>query len=112
MIEIRDWTAVISLLLTAGTFVYAWLTRSGKEAGERVSALETRHGNKIEVLEDKIARLEGELRVMPDRESVHRMELEMVAMRGSIETLTERLKPLSAISDRLQDFLIQQAKGH
>lgn len=113
-----QWIAAINGLISVGTFLFVWLTRSGKEANEKVAALDVRltaaikeRDAKIDVVEDRISRVEGELKGVPDRDSVHKMQLELVAVRGSIEVLTERLKPLAAISDRLQQFLIEHPKG-
>lgn len=116
--ELKDWLSVFSTALAIGAIVYTWLTRSGKEAGEKVTKLETKleaaiadRDRKIDDVEDRISRVEGELKGVPDRESVHRMQLEMERMRGTIEVLNERLIPLAAISGRLQEFLLEQAKG-
>lgn len=116
--ELKDWLSVFSTALAIGAIVYTWLTRSGKEAGEKVTKLETKLDNaiadrdrKIDAAEDRISRIEGELKGVPDRDSVHKMQLEMVAMRGSVDVLNERLIPLAAISGRLQEFLLEQAKG-
>ena len=116
---LQSYLALASLLISVGGTIYAWLTRSGREAVERVSTLEGRidlavkeRDRKIDALEDRVSRIEGELKGVPDRESVHRMQLEMERMRGTIEVLNERLIPLAAISGRLQEFLLEQAKGH
>jgi hypothetical protein len=115
--ELKDWLSVLSSFLAVGAIFYAWLTRSGKEASEKAVKLEARldvaiteRDRKIDALEDRISRVEGELKGVPDRESVHKMQLEMVAMRGSVDVLNERLVPLAAISVRLQEFLLQESK--
>ncbi|HUN10650.1 MAG TPA: hypothetical protein PLE50_00045 [Rhabdaerophilum sp.] len=115
--ELKDWLSVLSTALAIGAIVYSWLTRTGKEAGEKVVKLEGKldaavaeRDRKIDLVEDRIARVEGELKGVPDRESVHKMQLEMERMRGTIEVLNERLVPLAAISGRLQEFLLEQSK--
>lgn len=115
--EVKDWLGVANTVLVLGAIVYAWLTRSGKEAVEKVVALDERlaeaireRDRKIDLVEDRIARVEGELKGVPDRESVHRMQIEMERMRGTIEVLNERLVPLAAISGRLQEFLLEQSR--
>lgn len=102
-----QWITAINGLISVGTFLFVWLTRSGKEANEKVAALAT----KVDAVEDRIARVEGELSGVPDRESVHKMQLELERMRGTIDVLNERLVPLAAISGRLQEFLLEQAKA-
>jgi hypothetical protein len=113
-----QWLAAINGLISVGTFLFVWLTRSGKEANEKVAALDARlsaaikdRDGKIDAVEDRIARVEGELSGVPDRESVHKMQLELERMRGTIDVLNERLVPLAAISGRLQEFLLEQAKA-
>lgn len=102
-----QWITAINGLISVGTFLFVWLTRSGKEANEKVASLAT----KVDAVEDRIARVEGELSGVPDRESVHQMQLELERMRGTIDVLSERLVPLAAISGRLQEFLLDQAKA-
>ena len=116
--DLKDWLSVLATALAIGSIVYSWLTRSGKEASEKVVKLETKletaiadRDRKIDLVEDRIARVEGELKGVPDRESVHRMQLEMERMRGTIEVLNERLVPVAAISVRLQEFLLEQSKA-
>jgi hypothetical protein len=116
--EIRDWLSVAAMLLSIGAVVYTWLTRDAREAGAAVAKLDSKvneaikeRDRKIDLAEDRISRIEGELKGVPDRDSVHKMQLEMVAMRGSVDVLNERLIPLAAISGRLQEFLLEQAKG-
>jgi septal ring factor EnvC (AmiA/AmiB activator) len=65
---------------------------------------------KVDKAEDRIAKLENEFRHLPDRDSVHRIELSLSAVKGELKALGEQLKPVAAISDRLQEFLLEQAK--
>lgn len=115
--DVKDWLVVANTGLALGAVIYAFLTRQGKEAGEKAAKLEAKletaikeRNEKIDDLEDRIARVEGELKGVPDRESVHKMQLELERMRGTIDVLNERLVPLAAISGRLQEFLLEQTK--
>ncbi|MGL5447455.1 MAG: hypothetical protein ACRDBL_09115 [Rhabdaerophilum sp.] len=112
-----QWISAVNGLITIGTLVFVWLTRSGKEANEKVAALDVRltaaikdRDAKIDLVEDRISRVEGELKGVPDRDSVHKMQIEMVAMRGSIDVLAERLKPVLAITNRMQEAMIEERK--
>lgn len=97
--DFKDWLSVFSIAVSLGTIVYAWLTRTGREAHD-----------KVEKLEDRVSRLEGEFNHLPDRDSVHRMELSLSELRGELKAMSERLTPVSAIADRLQEFLLEAAK--
>jgi predicted nucleic acid-binding Zn-ribbon protein len=104
--ELKDWLSVIATAVSLAALLYTFVTRSGKEANEKVAAL----SEKVETVEDRIARVEGELKGVPDRDSVHKMQIEMVAMRGSIDVLAERLKPVLAITNRMQEAMIEERK--
>lgn len=121
--DLKEWLGILALAVSVGGTLYAWLTRSGKEAGEHVAKLELQIKNdlkdrdlalkdrddKINSLEDRVSRLEGEINHLPDRDTVHRMELSLSEMRGDLKAMTERLVPVASISDRLQEFLLGQA---
>ncbi len=126
MPELRDIIAVVNLAIALGTIAYARLTRASKEAVELVEKTERHVAElekataadlavrdiKIDKLEDRTSRIEGELRHLPDKGQVHRMELSLTEMRGDMKALTERIVSLAGISERLQQFLLDQAKEH
>jgi len=97
--DLKDWLSVIAAVVSLGTLIYAWMTRTGREAHD-----------KVEKLEDRVARLEGEFNHMPDRDSVHRMELSLSELRGELKAMAERLTPVASIADRLQEFLLEAAR--
>jgi ABC-type phosphate transport system auxiliary subunit len=78
----------------------------GKADAAHVQVIETR----VAELEDRATRIESELEHLPDKDVSHRMELAIQQMKGEIAVLSERLKPVSAIGERLQEFLLEQAK--
>lgn len=61
-------------------------------------------------VERRVLSLEGELRHLPDREQSHRMELSLEKLNGRIEILATQLEPVSAIADRWQELILEQAK--
>lgn len=65
---------------------------------------------KIDKVEDRVASLENEFRHLPDRNSVHSINVSLEQMKGELKALGEQLKPVAKISDRLQEFLLEQAK--
>tara|TARA_R110002020_G_scaffold185003_1_gene382460 strand:+ start:5924 stop:6307 length:384 start_codon:yes stop_codon:yes gene_type:complete len=60
---------------------------------------------------DRLTVIEGEMRHLPDAQSAKRTEVALENMRGQIEVMSERLKPVSAISERLQEFLLEEAQN-
>jgi hypothetical protein len=65
--------------------------------------------DKVDALAARIMSIEGDMRHLPDREVTHRLEVAMAKLDGRIETLDERLKPVAAIGERMQELLIDNA---
>ncbi|MGE6741733.1 DUF2730 family protein [Allorhizobium pseudoryzae] len=57
----------------------------------------------------RVQTIENEMKHLPDRDSQHRMELQLSDMNGKFTALEERLKPIAAVSIRLQEFMLEQA---
>lgn len=58
----------------------------------------------------RVAALEREIGHLPDSQTAHRLELAIADLRSEVAVMTERLKPVAAIGDRLQEFLLEQAR--
>ncbi|MGO4735966.1 DUF2730 family protein [Bosea sp. 2KB_26] len=75
--------------------------------GERDGRLKTQ-GEKIEALEDRVFRIESEIKHLPDKDTAHRMEMAISRLEGRLETMDERLKPVASMATRMQDFMMDQ----
>lgn len=64
---------------------------------------------RVEKVEVRITRVEDSVEHLPDRDATHRLELSLAEVRGEIKALTERLGPVTAVSNRLQEYLLEQA---
>jgi chromosome segregation ATPase len=58
----------------------------------------------------RIQALESEMKYLPDRESQHRLELQLATLNARFATLEEKLKPIAATGERLHELLMEQAK--
>lgn len=100
------WVIALSQLLTFGLTLWNLFAAGGQKNARRLeehaTALNT-HNNRISALE--LAHLQ-----MPSRKNFHDLEVTMTELKGSIAVLNERLRPLEAITDRMQDLLIEQGK--
>ncbi|WP_131854397.1 DUF2730 family protein [Bosea sp. BK604] len=97
----------VAVIMLASKFV----TRADHE--HAVSTLDAKFTlaiDKIDKAEDRIAKLEGEFRHLPDRDSVHSINVSLEQMKGELKALGAQLQPVAKISDRLQEFLLEQAK--
>lgn len=94
--------AVIALLGHAKSFFGS----GSKENAEAIKTLK----RAVEDHERRVQSIEDEMKHLPDRDTAHRLELSMTTLNGRLDTLDERLKPIDAISQRLQEFLLERAK--
>jgi uncharacterized coiled-coil protein SlyX len=95
------WLTAINSLIALGSFIYAWLTARAKGNSEKLSAVE-----KIVVEhERRIQAIEGELRHLPDKDSVVELKISMAKVEGAISALTERLGTFGTTVTRIEDYL-------
>jgi len=94
--------AIIALLGHAK----GYFSSGEKTLTTRVEKAET----KLVEYDRRIQSIEGEIKHLPDRETTHRMELAMSEINGKLNVMAERLKPIEAIGERLQETLMEQAR--
>ncbi len=128
--DVTGWASFVAIVLSMGSLVWGWLTSGGAKAlvearsiRDDLRAIESRLArlenelahvpkrDEVRALEGRTVRLENELLHLPDREQTHRLELSIAELKGHIGGLDERLKPVAAISDRLQEFLLNQVSS-
>lgn len=119
-----DLTAVAALVaLALGCLNLIAAVRTLLSAGEkmldaRLAKVET----KLVDHDRRIQAIESDMKHLPDRETTHRIEMTMAQIMGRLdaqdatlagrfEAMDERLKPIQAIGERLQDALIEQARN-
>lgn len=118
--NVAQWIALAISLITV-----AWgaITVRTKAAADKVDLLEKAMADKastgrMAAAEDRLARmdsrltaLENELRHLPSRDQTHKLEIAIAQMSGQLNVMSERLSPVAAISERLQEYLLEEAKG-
>ena len=100
------WVIALSQLLTFGLTVWNLLA-SGSRANART--LE-HHGETLRGLENRLSAVELSMREIPTRRDFHELDKQMTSLEGAMQVLTERLKPIEAISERLQEVLLEQGR--
>jgi len=106
MEEIKSWLAVAASLLALGTAAWNWISSPAR-------AVEAKVGRLTEVVADqdrRLAHVEETIEHLPDRESLHSMQVSITELKGEIQVLAERLKPVAAIADRLQEHVLAEAR--
>jgi hypothetical protein len=73
--------------------------KTAAEAGEkRLAAIETR-----------LSVVEGDMRHLPDKEATHRLEIGLAQLAGQLAAMDERLKPVSTVVSRMQEFMLEKS---
>lgn len=78
-----------------------------KESSTRIGVV----AGKVELVEDRVAAVEGELRHLPDKDVTHRIELALSDMKAEMRGLSEGVKPLKGMVERVHEALVEKAVG-
>lgn len=63
---------------------------------------------KIDLVEDRITRVETDMKHLPDKDVAHKLELGLSDLNGRMATLTAQLAPVTAMANRIQDAMIEK----
>ena len=96
----------LSPTIAGAAFLYTVAANRGKAANDRVAKLET----EVAALRQQVLEVSGNMRHLPDKDMSHSMALSLSELKGQLQVLAERLQPVAAISERLQEFLLEQAR--
>lgn len=98
--ELGNLAQWVALAVSIATVVFQTVSLRTKASAEKLGDLERR-----------LTGLEGEVRHLPSRDSTHKMEIQLEKMNGQLLIMAERLAPMAATSERLQEFLLDEAKA-
>ncbi len=112
------WASGVSTLLALATTIWNLLTSGSRSnakvidaQAKRIDEIKSDVERRTNALEHDVERLKTRIEQSPDQASMHRLELIMSDMRGQLEVLTERLGPIKATADRLQEWSLAVEKG-
>ena len=100
---------------------YTVLSNRSKVASERVAKIEQKVAEKadavqvsvaiakLDMIEDRVTHVEAGMKHLPDNQVTLRLERSIAEMRTEVSVLAERMKPISAISVRLQEAILERA---
>lgn len=107
---LMPWLLAANTIISLATAVYAGLTSGAKQTATDLADYQKENDLRVVDALRRLQALEADMRHLPDRDHAHRLELALAELAGRMATLDERLKPVAAISERLQAFLLEQAK--
>lgn len=105
--EWGNFAQVVSAMVAALALAVAIIGPRSRASADAHRAL----ADKVGGLETDIAEIRRDIDHLPDAAATHRQELMIQEIKGKMDVLSERLKPVQDISSRLQEFLLEQAKG-
>jgi len=91
--------SLLAVMLSLYTLVTA---RNKKDVADLV---EGRASHEI-----RLTTLEGEVRHLPDKNAVHELQLAIEQVKGQLGIIVERVGPIKAIAERLQESMLEHGK--
>lgn len=110
-IEADTLMKALTLLLAAGSLFYTWVMSQGKAHEPKMRELAEKldeAATKLGAAEGRIAKLEGEMKHMPDQSAVHKLELAVNDVKAQMATSNEIVKRVERTMERVEAFLDEQ----
>ena len=98
--DIQPWLAVAALLISIGTSVTIFLTSGAKKTASTVAEHETR-----------IQHIENELPHLPNKDGIHKQQLDISEMKGEIGIIKKSIEATERTTRRVEDFLITRGNA-
>lgn len=99
----------LGLVISVGGSLYAWVMSQGRAAEhdiEKLRSENTKLADALAVAVGRIAKVEGEMTHLPDKDTVHRIELGMSDMKAQINAQAEVVKAVKSTMERVESFLL------
>lgn len=101
--ETWQMVGAIAGLCAFGLSLYTLLTARNREDVAELMTAKVDHGNRL-------AKLETTVEHMPGTEAVHELQLSISDMKGQLAVIVERVGPIKAIAERLQENYLEHGK--
>lgn len=113
---IKDFLVPAGAGLAALLSIWNFFQSPSKKNADEITSLGSNLRSELKEVDDKVdsvggrvSTLETIMRSMPDKDSMHRLEIGLEQMNGELKALNERLKPIDNLSRRLQDVLLERS---
>jgi len=100
---LRAWVPLLLSMVSLGGALWSLLQSPAKKNADALA----KTNDKVEAMDRRVSTIESEMRHLPDRDATHRLEISIAELNGRLSTLDERLKPVAAISERMQELLLR-----
>jgi hypothetical protein len=96
--------SALALFLSFGTAIWTIFSGPSRKNSTRLDD----HTGRMDRHEARLQSLEQEVRSMPSKDDMHKVQLSLRDMAGQLALLNERLAPVKAISERMQELMLDQ----
>lgn len=100
------WALVLLTFTNLGATLWNILSGPSKRNAAELKA----HADALSLLDRRVSSLEDAGKDAPKQKDFHDLELKMSEMMGTMGLLTERLKPLEKVTERLQEWAMEQKR--
>ena len=104
---IVPWLSAFALIISLGTTVSTFLTSGAKQNAKKIADLD----ESSKALESRVQELETEMRHMPDKDAVHRLELTLKDMQTEIIKIYTSAEQSARTTARVETYLLEQNKS-
>lgn len=119
----HEWLPYASVAIALAALLLTWLNNARSVPASKLAELKVAHAQevtgqfarheqlamRIDHVEDRMTKCEGQVLHLPDKDVTHRLELGLADMRSEIRVLGEQMKPVAAIAARIQEGMLEKA---
>ncbi len=108
-IDIDSLIKGLTLAFAIGSTFYTWSQAKNKAGAEALKDLDAKVGlvrGELAAMTTRVSKIEGELTHMPDKDTVHRLELSLKDMQARIDAQGETVKAVANTMRRVEEFLL------
>lgn len=106
ILDLTPYLALVLAVIAVLTQIKSVLSSGEKKLEERMVKAET----KLTEHDRRVQTVESDMKHMPDRDTAHRLELNLEKLASQVATLNERVKPIAATNERMMELLLEQGK--
>ncbi|MBW7968161.1 DUF2730 family protein [Bradyrhizobium sp. BR 10289] len=121
----NDWAPWVAIAIAAASFLYPIFNGRSKKIDARLASIEEtqKHDREQALLRtvavqaetaavrDRVTKLETEVEHLPDKDVTHRLEMLLAGVQTEVRGLSERVKPIAAMADRIQEAMVDKVMG-
>lgn len=101
---IMPWIGAALSIIALGTQLKAIISSGERKLEERVSKVEV----KLIEHDRRVQAVENEMKHLPDRETVHKLQIDLTEMKGQMATMVKSSEATERATRRVEDFLMSK----